>query len=240
MHTHHLHPRLGGRPDVVLITPDTFHVSAARRALDVVGACLLLLVALPVLAVAALAVRLEDGGPVFFRQQRVGEGGRPFSLLKLRTMRSGSPGPDVTASGDDRITRVGRILRRTSVDELPQVLHVLTGRMTLVGPRPESVALAVRYPRSCRIVLTARPGLTGPSQLAYRERSAAPPPGWDDVDAWYLQRMVPLRVEADLEYLTHPTVRRTVGWVWRTGLFVLGLADHQRVPDTAGLGPGLT
>ncbi|MBO0845529.1 MAG: sugar transferase [Nocardioides sp.] len=205
----------------VLVTPDTFRVGLVRRTLDIAIAGTLLVVTLPLLAVAALLVRLSDGGPAFFRQVRVGEGSRPFHLLKLRSMRVSKDGPQVTAVGDDRITAVGRILRRTSMDELPQLWHVVRGQMTLVGPRPESVELAEAYPASCRFILDARPGLTGPAQLTYREGSAVPPDGWG-VEQWYLTRLVPLRVDADLDYLTDPSVRRTFAYLWRTALFVLG------------------
>src|SRR5262249_3198709 len=159
----------------------------------------LLLLALPVLALAAALILATDRGPVVFRQQRLGENGRPFTLVKLRSMRVGG-GPEVTTSSDDRVTPVGRMLRRTSIDELPQLCDVVRGEMTLAGPRPESVSLAARYPASCRVVLQARPGLTGPAQLRFRERTAVPPPGWD-VEQWYLQRLVPLRVAGDLDYL---------------------------------------
>ncbi len=226
MHLHHT-----ATQDVVLVTDDSFRVGAARRALDVVVAAGLLLLALPVLAVAAALVRLTDGGPVLYRQQRLGEGMVPFSILKLRTMRVGPAGPAVTATDDDRVTPVGRVLRRTSIDELPQLWHVLRGQMTLVGPRPESVTLASSYPASCRLVLRARPGLTGPSQLRYREASAVPPAGWE-VEQWYLSRMVPLRVASDLDYLTDPTLPRTLHYLWLTGLFVLGLHSDETTAAT--------
>jgi lipopolysaccharide/colanic/teichoic acid biosynthesis glycosyltransferase len=196
-------------------------VSKARRCLDVVVASVALVLCLPVLAVVAVAILLVDGRPVFFRQVRLGERRAPFTLLKLRTMEPGS-GPGVTAAGDSRITRTGAFLRRTSLDELPQLCHVLRGTMTLVGPRPESAELAGRYPAECRLVLDARPGLTGPTQLLFRERSATPPPGWD-VDAWYLTTLVPRRVASDLAYLRDPTLRRTLRYLLLTGLQLVGL-----------------
>src|SRR5207244_10118364 len=113
------------------------------------------------------------GGPVLYRQVRVGQGGRPFRLIKFRSMRPGD-GPEVTAGGDPRITRVGAILRRTSLDELPQFWHVLRGRMTLVGPRPDTVELASRYPQDCQWVLQHRPGITGPAQLYLRDAPTIP------------------------------------------------------------------
>jgi lipopolysaccharide/colanic/teichoic acid biosynthesis glycosyltransferase len=204
-----------------------FPVSARRRLLDVVVSALLLLLVAPMLLMAALALVLDDGRPVFYRQVRIGEGGRPFRLLKLRSMRTGRAGAEVTAAGDPRITRLGRVLRRTSLDEVPQLWHVLRGEMTLVGPRPESAALAGRYPEDCRPVLLARPGLTGPAQLRYRERSAVPPDGWDDVERWYLDVLVPLRVQADLEFLRRPTLWATLRSMCVTAMFVVGLVDVQ-------------
>jgi lipopolysaccharide/colanic/teichoic acid biosynthesis glycosyltransferase len=203
-------------------------ISPARRALDIIVAAVLLVILTPFIAVIAILILLMMGRPVFFTQVRVGERGRRFVLYKLRTMRVVASGPEVTAQGDVRITRLGSLLRRTSFDELPQLWHVLRGQMTLVGPRPESDALAVRYPVSCRSVLMARPGLTGPAQLCYRERSAVPPDSWADADSWYLQVLVPLRVAADLEYLRRPTIRRTVHYLQLTALFVLGINDLQR------------
>ncbi len=148
-------------------------------------------------------------------------------MIKFRSMTASAAGPAVTATNDVRITRVGKVLRRTSLDELPQLWHVLVGQMTLVGPRPESAELAARYPQSCRLVLQARPGLTGPAQLAYRERSAVPPPGWD-VEDWYCDVMVPLRCSADLDYLTRPSLLRTLSYRVQTALFVAGIRDGQR------------
>ena len=203
-------------------------VGPARRLLDVVAGGLLLLVASPLLAIVAVLVLVTSGRPVLFRQSRLGEGGRPFSLYKFRTMRMVVSGPEVTTATDSRITPLGAFLRRTAIDELPQLWHVLRGQMTLVGPRPESAVLAARYPAECRPVLLARPGLTRPAQLQYRERSAVPPDGRSDVEGWYLEVLVPLRVAADREYLDRPTIRRTMYYLMVTALFVLGLADLQR------------
>jgi lipopolysaccharide/colanic/teichoic acid biosynthesis glycosyltransferase len=217
-------------------------VGPGRRLLDVLIGGLLLVLAAPLLAVVAVLVLVTSGRPVLFRQTRVGQNGRPFTLYKFRTMRTVASGPQVTAAADARITRLGGFLRRTAIDELPQLWHVVRGQMTLVGPRPESAILAARYPDACRPVLQARPGLTGPAQLRYRERSAVPPDAWTDVERWYLDVLVPLRVAADREYLDRPTIRRTLYYVLVTGLFVVGLADLQQpvrlpLPHTAPASP---
>lgn len=198
-----------------------YRVGPLRRALDVLVVLLSAPLVVPVLTIAMLAVLVRSGRPVLFISERVGEGGRPFRFYKLRTMTTGPAGAGVTAAGDPRITGVGRFLRRTSLDELPQLWHVLRGQMTLVGPRPESARLASRYPHACRPVLLARPGLTGPTQLEFRESSIAPPPGWD-VERWYLTALVPLRVAKDMEFLENPTIGRTAYYIVRTAAQIVG------------------
>lgn len=203
-------------------------VGPVRRTLDIFVATVLLLLASPFVAVIAVLILVTDGRPVLFRQTRVGEQGRRFVLYKLRTMRVVASGPEITTQRDSRITPLGAFLRRTGIDELPQLWHVLRGQMTLVGPRPESDALAARYPASCQSILLARPGLTGPAQLHYREGSNVLPEGWSDIETYYLQILVPVRVAADQEYLANPSLRRTIHYLFLTALFVTGLADVQR------------
>lgn len=212
-------------------------ISHARRLLDVALGGLALLLTLPVLVVAAGAILLVNGRPLLYRAQRIGESGRPFAVLKLRTMHNGPEGPGVTAAGDARITRLGKVLRRLSIDELPQLWSVVRGQMTLVGPRPESIDLAGRYAEDCRPVLLERPGLTGPAQLRYRERSATPPAGWD-VERWYLEVLVPLRVQADLEFVRTASVPRTLQCLALTALFVIGVVDLSEPPVTRPNGDG--
>lgn len=206
----------------------TCGVGPVRRTLDIFVATVLLFLASPFVTVIAVLILVTGGRPVFFRQIRVGEQGCRFVLYKLRTMQVVSSGPEITTQRDSRITPLGAFLRRTGIDELPQLWHVLRGQMTLVGPRPESDTLAGRYPASCQSILLARPGLTGPAQLHYRERSNVLPDGWSDIETYYLQVLVPLRVAADQEYLATPSLRRTIHYLFLTALFVTGLADVQR------------
>ncbi|MGZ4470052.1 MAG: sugar transferase [Nocardioidaceae bacterium] len=229
------HPRLRSYTPTHRAPAPPFQVGAARRSLDIAVSAVLLVLCAPVFAVAVVAMLVSDGRPVLFRQTRIGEGGRRFTIMKLRSMSVSTGGPEVTAATDTRITRLGAFLRRTSIDELPQLWHVLRGDMTLVGPRPETEALAAQYPASCRPVLLARPGLTGPAQLRYRERSAVPPEG-GDVENWYVDVLVPLRARADLEFLARPTLRQTCRYLALTALFVLGIVDLQR-PVAAGRAP---
>ena len=163
-----------------------------NRALDVAGAGALLLAASPVLGLAALAIKLEDGGPVLYRQTRVGKDGRDFELLKLRTMVVGAERQGAGFSvdrGDPRITRAGRVLRRLSIDELPQLWNVLRGDMSLVGPRPTLRYQVERYDERQRRRLDVKPGLTGWAQV--NGRAALP---WDErieLDLWYVDHRSP-------------------------------------------------
>jgi lipopolysaccharide/colanic/teichoic acid biosynthesis glycosyltransferase len=179
-----------------------------NRALDVVVAAAGLAVTSPLLAAAAVAIKLEDGGPVLFRQTRVGRDGTDFELLKLRTMvvdaeRQGA-GYAVDA-GDSRITRVGRILRKTSVDELPQFWNVVRGDMSLIGPRPTLRYQVERYTERQRKRLDVRPGLTGWAQI--HGRATLP---WDE------------RIELDVWYVEHRSPRVDLKILLRTPLALLG------------------
>ncbi len=165
---------------------------ALNRALDVAAAAAGLVVASPLLAAAAVAIKLEDGGSVLFRQRRVGKDGADFELLKLRTMVVGAEQKGAgyaVDTGDARITRVGRLLRKTSVDELPQLWNVLRGDMSLIGPRPTLRYQVERYTERQRRRLEVRPGLTGWAQI--HGRATLP---WDErieLDVWYVEHCSP-------------------------------------------------
>jgi len=163
-----------------------------NRAADIALAGLGLVVVSPLLGAAALAVKLEDGGPVLFRQTRVGKDGVDFELVKLRTMVEGAErigAGNAVDRGDARITRVGRILRRTSIDELPQLWNVIRGDMSLIGPRPTLRYQVERYTERQRRRLEVRPGLTGWAQI--HGRATLP---WADriaLDVWYVEHRSP-------------------------------------------------
>lgn len=141
-----------------------------KRAFDIVLSALALLLTFPLIALGALAMRLETGEPGIFRQTRIGKGGQPFTIYKIRTMRTvDGPQSTVTVSGDSRVSRVGAMLRRLKVDELPQLWNVLRGDMSIVGPRPDVPGYADRLPPEYRAILTMRPGITGPATLRYRD-----------------------------------------------------------------------
>jgi lipopolysaccharide/colanic/teichoic acid biosynthesis glycosyltransferase len=159
-----------------------------KRALDVVGATLGLTLAAPVLAASALAVRLEDDGPVFFRQERVGLDGSAFEVLKLRTMivDAHTQGAGYAVDkGDARITRIGQLLRKTSIDELPQLWNVLRGEMSLVGPRPTLAYQVEQYTERQRRRLEVKPGLTGWAQV--NGRASLSWPERIELDVWYVE-----------------------------------------------------
>jgi lipopolysaccharide/colanic/teichoic acid biosynthesis glycosyltransferase len=163
-----------------------------NRALDVVGASLGLALASPFLAAGALAIKLADGGPVVYRQRRVGKDGREFELLKLRTMVVGAEqqGAGLAVNrGDPRITRAGRLLRRLSMDEVPQLWNVVRGEMSLIGPRPTLAYQVEEYTPRQRKRLDVKPGITGWAQI--HGRASLP---WEErieLDVWYVENRSP-------------------------------------------------
>jgi lipopolysaccharide/colanic/teichoic acid biosynthesis glycosyltransferase len=186
-----------------------------QRALDLVICVLALPVLLLVGAGIAVAVCLDSPGPVLFRSPRIGRGGRPFAMLKFRTMRHGVPGPPLSTAEDERYTPLGRWLARHRLDELPQIVNVLRGDMRLVGPRPEVADFVADHPEAYARIHTVLPGLTGPAQLAYAgegELLAAVP----DRVAAYRESILPAKIEIDLAYVERSSLRGDLGVLCRT------------------------
>jgi lipopolysaccharide/colanic/teichoic acid biosynthesis glycosyltransferase len=186
-----------------------------KRVYDLFFAALGLSVLAPLFLLLGLLVKWGDGGPVFYRQERVGLGGRRFWIWKFRTMvvdadRRGIP---VTRDGDPRITRVGRFLRKTKLDELPQLWNVLVGEMSLVGPRPEVPRYVERYNDAQRAILNLKPGITDLATLRFRNEEDLLR-GAEDTEAFYLEYCVPRKIELNLEYA------RQAG-LWRDTLIIL-------------------
>lgn len=165
-----------------------------KRAVDLVVSSVLCVVLAPVFALIACLVLLDCGRPVLFRHERVGRHGRPFRLLKIRTMTDTTGGRQVTIAGDARVTRSGARLRSAKLDELPQLLNVLIGHMSLVGPRPETPGYVALWPEADRdVILSVRPGITCPASLKYR-REAELLAAQDDPEGYYRTVVLPDKV----------------------------------------------
>jgi lipopolysaccharide/colanic/teichoic acid biosynthesis glycosyltransferase len=169
-----------------------------RRAFDVVVALSGLLLLSPLMICVAITVKLSSRGPVLFHARRVGHRGREFAMLKFRSMRAAQAGPALTSTGDARITTVGRWLRRTKFDEIPQLINVLRGEMNLVGPRPEDPRYVALYDERQRHILEIRPGITSAASVLYRneERLLQGP----DFERVYIDTILPEKLRLDLEY----------------------------------------
>ena len=192
-----------------------------KRTFDLLLAIPLLAAAVPLMAIAVAAARLlGDRGPVLYRAVRIGEGGRSFEVLKLRTMRVGDDGPRVTGRDDPRITPFGRVVRRFKVDELPQLVNVVRGEMSIVGPRPEDPSYVDWEDPLHNEVFSARPGITGVAQLRYA-REAELLVG-DDVERTYRTQILPDKVALDGWYLRHQSRRLDARIVLATALRMLG------------------
>jgi lipopolysaccharide/colanic/teichoic acid biosynthesis glycosyltransferase len=189
---------------------------AAKRALDLALAATGLVVTAPALGLIALLIRSSSAGPVIFRQERVGRYGRPFRIHKFRTLRVDPPGPLVTASSDRRVTPIGGVLRRTKLDELPQLWDVLRGEMSLVGPRPEVPTYAALWPAAEReTILSVRPGITDPVSLMFRNEAeelalAADP------EQHYRTALLPRKAQLYAEYVQTRSLAGDVAILLRT------------------------
>jgi lipopolysaccharide/colanic/teichoic acid biosynthesis glycosyltransferase len=180
-----------------------------KRAIDVVVSAVALIALSPLFAAIALLVVLDSRGPVFYRANRVGFQGRPLRMLKFRKMHRSARGAGLTLAQDTRLTRVGRWLARTKLDELPQLWHVLRGEMSLVGPRPESPDFVARYRAEYAVIVGVRPGLTGYTQLAFaREGSILDP---QDAQGHYVRALLPQKVALDRMYAERLSTRRDLG-----------------------------
>jgi len=174
-----------------------------KRLFDLVMGSALLLIFSPLLLGIALLIKRRSPGPVFFRQVRVGRGDRLFLIYKFRTMTvdADQNGPQITSSDDSRVTPLGRFLRNTKLDELPQLINVVKGDMSLVGPRPQVPRFVDEFrPDHRSIVLAVRPGITGPTQLTFRHEERLLE-GQPDPEQYYIERLLPIKCAMDAEYV---------------------------------------
>ena len=200
-----------------------------KRLFDFFAALVALLILWPVILALGIAIKLDSPGPMLFRQERVGRHGKIFRIHKLRTMRTDQSGTSMTAKGDARITRVGKFLRHYKLDELPQFIDVLTGEMSLVGPRPQPAPHVAHYPPDIREkVLSVRPGLTDLATLEFidEERILAQA---DDVHEAYVRDILPIKLRYSVQYVETRTFWLDIQILWRTAkiLFIrLFKAQH--------------
>lgn len=187
-----------------------------KRAFDLTASAVGLLVLSPLLLLLAAAVAVTSPGGVFYRAQRVGRHGVPFRLYKFRSMvaNADKAGPAVTVAGDKRVTPIGRILRKTKLDELPQLINVVKGEMSLVGPRPEDPRYVALYTPQQRAVLTVRPGITSLASVRYRdEESLLTGADWE---RHYVETIMPAKLAIDLDYVGRATLLTDIGIILRT------------------------
>jgi len=197
-----------------------------KRAFDALAAGVGLLLLSPLLVLIAAVVKLADGGPIFFRQQRVGRGGQPFLMWKFRTMVPGAErlGHQITVGNDPRVTPVGRVLRALKLDELPQLINVLAGDMSLVGPRPEVSRYTALYSPQERPVLDLVPGITDPASIRYRDEGALLAAAADP-ERIYVDEIMPDKIRLNLEYAARATV-------WSDFLVVVRTVARVAAPGT--------
>lgn len=189
-----------------------------KRAFDIVVSAMAILVLAPLLLGLAVAVMLGSPGGAFFRQVRVGKGGREFRLLKFRTMRPGSEAlGQITVGGrDPRITGIGYVLRKTKMDELPQLLNVFLADMSIVGPRPEVPKYVAMYTPEQRQVLSVRPGITGAASVAYIDENELLGRSTDP-ERTYVEEVMPAKLALDLDYVRHQSFVNDLSILLRTG-----------------------
>lgn len=177
-----------------------------KRFFDFILALILIIITLPVWILIIILLLIFSPGPPFFRHQRVGRRGRKFKLIKFRTMRKDPQnGMDITVAGDTRVTGIGRVLRRCKLDELPQLLNILSGDMTFVGPRPEVEEFVTEYDENQRQILDYRPGLVDPATLKYRheERILAE---FENPRDGYVSKVLPDKIKISVEYQKHRSI----------------------------------
>lgn len=212
-------------------------IATGKRALDLIALLLLAPFVIPVGLLIALVVILDSPGSAIYRAARVGIGGKTFAMFKFRTMRCESAGNSLASSSDQRITPAGRLLRKTRLDELPQLWNVLRGEMSFVGPRPELEEFVAFHAEEYRQILTVPPGITGPTQLRYAGVEAKLLDLHEDPDDYYRQHLLPDKVAMDLEYARSHSLFRDFVFLCETLALPIILAlQHRRTEVDASRG----
>ncbi len=188
-----------------------------KRLLDVFFSTIGLILLLPIFLIIAIFIRFDSPGPVFFGHWRVGKNFKPFKLYKFRSMSANAPekGPSITVGGDSRVTRVGRLLRKTKLDEIPQLINVLKGDMSLVGPRPEVPKYVEMFRDEYRDILQVRPGITDYATIEFRDEEAVLK-GYKNPEEGYVRDVLPRKMELYRKYLKNKGLMTDIGLVFRT------------------------
>jgi lipopolysaccharide/colanic/teichoic acid biosynthesis glycosyltransferase len=213
--------------------------SAVKRGFDLAAASLMLLAVSPFMALIALCIVVESPGPVFYRGRRVGRRGQPLDILKFRKMRDGVKGRPLTLANDERFTRIGQWLARTKLDELPQLLNVIRGEMSLVGPRPEDPSFVQRHRDAFEPVLRVRPGITGLSQLVFRRESELLDP--NDPIGHYERRILPQKLQLDKLYVKRSSLLldlRIIAWTVAVTMLAVPVSVHRSTARLKARGSG--
>jgi lipopolysaccharide/colanic/teichoic acid biosynthesis glycosyltransferase len=225
-----LNPSVIEANEVRPVSANGFYRRAGKRGLDVALSAVMLFLMSPLLLIVCALVKLTSHGPVFYRQERVGKGGRTFKIVKFRSMvvDADRRGPGLTSAGDPRVTRFGALLRRIKIDELPQLWNVFIGDMSVVGPRPELPVYVANYDSRQRAVLTVRPGITDSASIAFRweedllaQRS--------DPEQFYKEDILPRKLALNLEYVANMSLEYDFLLIVRTvrSLFSFPSANHK-------------
>ena len=210
----------GARQPYRIVTPPSAATMACKRAFDILCSFLGLTVLSPVLLVVSGLVAVTSPGGVFFRQERIGKDGKPFRIFKFRSMRKDNAGLKITTGNDSRITPVGRFLRKSKIDELPQLINVLVGDMSFVGPRPEVADYVNLYTPYQRQVLLVRPGITGLASIRFRNENDLLTAS-DDPNRTYVEQIMPRKIDLDLEYIPHASVFYDIKLIFQTFAVVI-------------------
>ena len=205
-----------------------------KRLFDIIISTMALLALSPLLLLIGVLVRIHSTGPAIFRQTRIGRNGRPFTLLKFRSMSiQKQTAPAFTPGATPRITRLGKWIRKTKTDELPQLWNVLVGDMSLVGPRPEVPEWTKVYPERWEVVLSVRPGITDPASIMFRDEEALLATAPDPTEC-YRNEILPRKLDLAARYATNHTLLGDISIILRTALVIVRPASSQSSADECG------